>query len=177
VDDRPSRRTGEPCPRDGGRRAAELNYPLLLALDLSSDVGWALMRRYEPPRFGTKHLVGSYVERLGLYHEWLGPFIAQHKPDGISWEGAIKKPTDKVDKLVFLYGLIGITAGFRAAWKLPFVEVPITMAKKSLTGNSYADKDLMIACAMSILKLDVEDDHQADALAVGLVAYDNLWPK
>jgi Holliday junction resolvasome RuvABC endonuclease subunit len=157
--------------------AAQLKQPLLLALDLSTNVGWCLMRRYEAPKFGTAHLSGDYMSRLGQYHLWLASMLDEYRPNGIAWEGAIKKPTDTLDKLVFLYGLIGITAGFRVAYRLPYVEVPITMAKKVLTGNSYADKDLMIAKAMSTMNWEVEDDHQADAGAVGMVAYDNLWQK
>lgn len=159
------------------RDATQLKQPLLLALDLSSTVGWCLMRRHEVPKFGTLPLTGSIITRIGSYHQWLATMLDTVQPDGIAWEDLIKRPSDTVDKLKILYGLFGVTAGMAVARKLPCYQVLITSAKKALTGNSYADKDLMVHGAMSHMKWQVEDHHQADAGAVGLVAYDNLWQK
>ena len=63
--------------------------------------------------------------------------------------------------------LVAVRAGVRC------IEVPVPTAKKRICGTGRATKrDVMNA----VVKLGhlVEDDHQADAIAVALAAYDHL---
>ena len=175
VEPGPPERAGEHRQRDA--RTAELDYPLLLALDLSSHVGWGLLRRHETPRFGTHHLKGDVPTKLGLYAEWLDKMLDEHQPAGIAVERPILMPSDTVALLELLYGLVGISYGARWKRKLLCREIPIHDAKRALTGNGRATKEEMIHAAMGTMRWPVEDDHQADALAVGLCAYDSLWPR
>lgn len=53
------------------------------------------------------------------------------------------------------------------------IEVPVPTAKKRLCGNGRATKREMINAAVNLGHL-VEDDHQADAIAVALATYDHI---
>lgn len=150
------------------------------------------MRRYETPTFGTVDLEKHHTlhERLGHFDDWLEETCDREKPDGIAWEGARLMPHDKLLTLLLLYGLIAHAR--RIVWrrKLAWCEVPIPDVKAALLGNaqplpkglthserSKLAKDRMIHAASETMGWEVEDHHQADAGGVGLVAYDNLWPR
>jgi Holliday junction resolvasome RuvABC endonuclease subunit len=63
------------------------------------------------------------------------------------------------------------------AWTLqvPILSIPISTAKKTLTGNGRADKDAMVTAAKSRFPRFVISSHDiADAIAVGLAALDRI---
>jgi len=150
----------------------------LLALDLSSNVGHAILVRGRPPTFGTLQLFHpDRARRLGAFLVWLEEMYAVHGFDGIAWERPLLLRTDKVDKLEILYGLVGIAYAFAGKHDLPWREVTVQEAKHALTGKSNADKSEMLFAAVRVMGWKATNDHEADAGAVGLVAYDRLWPK
>jgi Holliday junction resolvasome RuvABC endonuclease subunit len=152
----------------------------LLALDLATNVGHAVMVRGRPPLLGTLKLEqegNDLARRLGRFTIWLDEMHAVHSFDAVAWERPIITPKDKVDKLEILYGLVGIAYGFAGMHGLPWREITIHEVKFALTGRSTGvEKVHMIAAAMK-LGWKVATDHEADAGAVGLVAYERLWPK
>lgn len=149
----------------------------LLAMDLSGDVGHAVMVRGRPPLLGTLRLVGDRAKQHGKFLEWIEDMHTVHCFDAVAWERPIITPHDKVDKLELLYGLVGVSYAFAGKHRLPWQEVGIAEAKFALTGKSKADKNEMLAAAMNSLNWKVATHHEADAGAVGLVAYERLWPK
>lgn len=151
--------------------------PKLLALDLSTDVGHAVMERGRPPLLGTLRLVGDRAMQHGRFLGWIEDMHMIHRFDAVAWERPIITPKDKVDKLELLYGLVGVAYAFVGRHSLPWCEVGIQEAKFALTGKSKADKVEMLAAAMNNLNWKVATHHEADAGAVGLCAYERLFPK
>lgn len=149
----------------------------LHALDLSSNVGSAVMERGRVPLFQTRRLLGDRAMMLGGFAMWLDEMHMVHGFDGVAWERPILTPKDKVDKLEILYGLVGIAYAFAGKHKLPWCEVTIQEVKQALTGRANADKDDMVAAAVSTFGWKVATDHEADAGGVGIHAMGILNPK
>jgi Holliday junction resolvasome RuvABC endonuclease subunit len=159
-------------------------HPLLLALDISKFVGWALMRRHEAPLFGTLNLerCATLDERLGRYQQWLQQMVLKHRVDGIAIESAILMPWDRVDQLLLLYGLAGITRSLAYNAGLPLKEVSVGDVKAVMGAPRFPKgtkksviKQAMVTAAYG-MGWEVLDHHQADAGGVGLCAYSQLWP-
>jgi Holliday junction resolvasome RuvABC endonuclease subunit len=157
----------------------------LLALDLSSNIGWALFRPGGPPRFGTlpygrtdSEEGTEHIARMcGQFGAWLDDFYAVERWDAIAWEAPFLKPGDKVGKIKILIGLVGIAFAFAGSPRhpMPYLEVQPKEIKKRLAGRQDADKaDMIKACWECGWK--VKSDHEADACGVGLVAYRRIWP-
>lgn len=151
--------------------------PKLLALDLSSNVGHAIVERGRAPMFGTLRLRGDRAQQCGTFLVWLEDMHAVHAFDGIAWERPLLLRTDNIDLLELLIGLVGIAYGIAGKHHLPYREVDVQQVKITLTGKKNASKDEMIAAAMTDLNWKVADDHQADAGSVGIHAYESMWPK
>ncbi len=165
----------------------------LKTLDLSTNVGHGYFAgRGIVPTFGTLKLEGPDLtfkcgQLLGfLYDEYdRQPF------DGLAWERPLLVPTDTVDKLELLYGLVGICYAFIGDVRsrgihLKWCEVTVDDAKLELCGTltkvvdgkrRKMDKDDMLYHARRTMGWRVTDHHQSDAGAVGLCAYSRLWPK
>lgn len=158
----------------------------LLATDLSSSVGWALLERGVPPTFGTERLPPALGEdqgaRFSRLHDWLGEMQGRHAFDALAYERPIlpRKAGDlatTMDTLTLLWGLCTVVRLYAHQQGMPCVACPVDQAKITLTGSKHAKKDDMVVAAMKTMNWTVEDDHQADAGAVGLWAYERLWPK
>lgn len=151
----------------------------LLALDLSSNVGHArLVRGAEPrpPRFGTLTLGGGLERKIGAFQIWLEDQYMVDPFDALAWERPLLLPTDNVNLLELLYGLVGICYGFVHKQKLAWREVSVEQVKITLTGNARATKREMVYAAMNVANWVVHNDHEADAGAVGVWAYEQIWP-
>lgn len=151
---------------------------LLGFLDLSTNVGHALVTRGQRPRFGTLVLEGPDLSwKLGQFRLWLDDWYAVHRFDALGWERPLLMPTDTVDLLELLYGLVGVTRSLAGVHRLPNIEVSVTDAKMALTGNGRATKEDMLHAARRGMGWRVDTHHEADAGAGGVVAYERLWPK
>jgi hypothetical protein len=150
----------------------------LLALDLSSNIGWALFTPGGPPRFGTLPYEGLGKPRIcGQFGDWLDDFYSVMPWQGLAWEAPFLKPGDKVAKIKILIGLVGIAFEFVGSRHhlMPHWEVQPKEVKKRMTGRQDADKvDVIKACWS--LGWKVATDHEADACGVGLIAYRRIWP-
>lgn len=152
--------------------------PCLLALDISGSVGHARLVRGSRPRFGTLKLEGPDLAwKLGQLLVWLEEQFAVDPFDALAWERPLITPTDTVDLLELLIGGAGLCYGFAGKHKLPWREVDVPTAKLALTGKAKADKDDMLYAARRVLNWEVRNHHEADAGAVGGVAYEQIFPK
>lgn len=151
----------------------------LLALDISSHVGWArLVASGGRPRFGTLKIEGPDLAwKLGQLSEWLDDQYMVDPFDGIAWERPLLTPTDTVDLLELLYGACGVVYAFAGRRRMPWCEVSVTDAKLALTGKAKATKEQMLHAARTTLNWRATTHHEADAGAVGVVAIGRLWPK
>lgn len=163
-----------------------MSVPRLLSLDLSTTCGWALMERGSPPTFGTEKLPpafgGEQGRRFARLYEWLSDMLALHSFDAIAYERPIlpRKSGDlatTMDTLTLLWGLCTVVQMFAHKAGMRCIACPVEQAKITLTGSRLAKKDQMVRAAMTDLNWKVADDHQADAGACGLWAYEQLWPK
>lgn len=156
----------------------------LLALDLSTNVGAAWFgERGQAPEFDTVKLEGELNLKLGQFQVWLEEQYAGDPFDALAWERPLLTPTDTVDLLELLYGLVGSCRSFIGRqWILnkiviPWREIDVPTAKLALTGKAKATKDEMLYAARRTLNWEVHNHHESDAGAVGVVAYESLFPK
>lgn len=164
----------------------------LLALDIATHVGHARMERGRVPVFGTLKLEGpDLTYKCGQFLEWLHDEYDREAFDGIAYENPILTPTDTVELIKLLVGLVGIVNGFIGSLRmrgihLAWTTVTVDDAKAELCGaltkmvgekRKKMDKDDMLYHARRTMNWSVTTHHEADAGAVGLVAYSRLWPK
>lgn len=152
-----------------------------LALDLSSNTGWALSTPDQkpvpsllemqaggkPPRpdSGVKVLGGtgaSQGQRFAALRSWLADFCIVQRPRFIVYEAAL--PAHKGAKAARLaLGLAATVECLAYERGIACYEANNATIKKHATGNGHADKQDMINKALS-LGWDVIDDNHADAL-------------
>jgi len=141
---------------------------IILALDLGTTTGWALMGRDGSIVSGTESFKPHRFEGGGMrflrFKRWLTEF---------------KQTSDGINAVYFeeVRRHLGVDAahaygGFMAhltAWcehhQIPYQGVPVGTIKKHVTGKGNASKDEMIA-AMKALGHSPSDDNEADALAL-----------
>lgn len=152
----------------------------LLALDLSGFVGFARIRqRGKKPTFGSFELEGPDLAwKLGQFSDWLDESFTVDPWTAMAWEAPLLMPTDKPELLKLLYGLVGVCYAFAGSrpHRMPWQEVAVPDVKKQMTGRSNAKKPEMIAAARKV-GFWVKNDHESDAIGVGVFAYDRLFPK
>lgn len=157
----------------------------LLALDTSTHVGWALFAHphrvvtfdtweLPPPVSANPFAMGS---RWHAFESWLDMMLIDHRPLVVAFEAPISPnmpfAKSNTTTMRLLHGLTVIVETVAARAGLRCIEVPNATAKSRLTGNQHAKKPAMIAAALE-LGHTVADDNQADAIGVGLVAYDHM---
>jgi Holliday junction resolvasome RuvABC endonuclease subunit len=162
---------------------------VLLGLDLSSNIGWALFDPSRPigrrARFGTLNYGKKddeegteHIARMcGQFSNWLDDLYAVERWDGIAWEAPFLKPGDKVDKIKILIGLVGICFAFAGSRRhpMPYLEVRPQEVKKRMTDRQDADKAAVQQACWSV-GWKVKSEHEADAAGVCLIAYRRIWP-
>lgn len=140
----------------------------VLALDLGTTTGWALMGRDGSIVSDTESFKPHRFEGGGMR------FLRFKR-----WLTEVKQSTDGIDAVYFeeVRRHLGVDAahaygGFMAhltAWcehhQIPYQGVPVGTIKKSATGKGNAGKDEMIA-AMKSRGHSPADDNEADALAL-----------
>lgn len=140
----------------------------ILALDLGTTTGWALMARDGSITSGTESFKPHRFEGGGMR------FLRFKR-----WLTEIKQTSDGIDAVYFeeVRRHLGVDAahaygGFMAqltAWcehhQIPYQGVPVGTIKKHATGKGNASKGEMIAAAKARGHLPA-DDNEADALAL-----------
>ena len=157
----------------------------VLALDCSTNVGWALFEGAGGPvRFSTwrapkSFLQAEYGRSFVALEEWLNDMISVHAPDVVAFEAPITpfagfvEQRSSLDIVRLLIGLATVVELVATRARLRCIEVPVPTAKKRVCGTGRATKRDMINAVVNLGHL-VEDDHQADAIAVALATYDHL---
>lgn len=155
----------------------------VLALDCSTNVGWALFPSpHAAPQFGTwraprAHLADNLGRSFVALEEFVSDSVKRYRPDVIAFEAPLtlfygnERAGPEIVRL--LIGMATVVELVATRSRLRCIEVPVPTAKKRLCGTAYANKRDMINAVVKLGHL-VEDDHQADAIAVALCAYDHL---
>lgn len=175
--------------------------PSLLGLDLSTRTGWAWWKHHEfRPVCGTEKLPkafdpADYAARTWPLMKWLEQFISDHKViEAIAYESpfipmAPLKPKDgesafntTMHTLRLQIALATTIETVAKKHRIRCVEVATQSAKVAMVGYGRKPKDdpkfdwkKAMLLGATRLGYAVADDHQADAIAVSLVAYEYLW--
>jgi crossover junction endodeoxyribonuclease RuvC len=140
----------------------------ILALDLSSRVGWACGPVDGEPHFGVK-VIGKPGESIGkfasLFDDWLADLITSEEPTIIVFESPILPRATRPETARKLMGLAWHTELVAHRREIECREVQIQSVKKFFAGNGRAGKAEMIAAARR-RGWKVTDDNIADALGM-----------
>lgn len=159
--------------------------PSVLGLDLASHTGFSVVSSLDgAPKFGwwdaPKEAKGVYQRRFSELMFWLEEMHEVHKFDAIGFEAPILLPHDKINTPRLLMGFTCVVETFaglmteRLGKKFPCREVSVQTVKRALTLNPYASKSDMKHAAIR-RGWAVADADQADAGAVGITVYANLY--
>lgn len=152
---------------------------IVLSLDLATRTGWCAARAGDPVRVGTNRLPSTGKDMgtfLNAHLDFMERAIINHRPDVVVYESPIlRSGNTQIATLRKLYSLAGVTEMACANHGLKVFEVHLQTAKAMLAGTGRAQKHEMIKAARR-RGVDVEDDNQADAFAVFLVAVKMLEP-
>jgi Holliday junction resolvasome RuvABC endonuclease subunit len=141
---------------------------LILALDLATRTGWAIVRDGRVIESGVQDFSKRRGESNGLLflraRKWLAGF---DRPDLVAYERAHFRGGAATEICV---GLQTRAQEQAAEWGVESAPVATGTLKAWAAGSGRADKAAMISWAASKLGRQPEDDNEADAVAVGLWA-------
>ena len=144
------------------------NAPAVIALDLGTKTGWAVLRggrvtsgtcEFKPGRFeggGMRFL--RFARWLDDLRELVGGTIG-----GIYFEEVRRHVA--TDAAHVYGGLLGTLTSWCEQHGVPYSGIPVATIKKAATGKGNADKAAMIA-AIRRVGFDPRDDNEADAIAL-----------
>ncbi len=154
----------------------------LLALDLSTHVGWAFFaHRKAAPLLGTWHAPrqphsNDFGPMFVAFEKWLALMVVDQRPHVLAFEAPIL-PRDlrRAHAIRMSYGFAALTEKVAAVARLRCVECHPSTVKVALAGDGRAKKKQMIAAAVR-RDFVVATEHEADACGVALVAFEHCEP-
>lgn len=144
----------------------------ILALDLGSQLGWAVRLHDGPIASGTLSFKPGRFEGGGMrylrFTKWLNE--SQNTMGGIAvvYFEEVRRHMG-VDAAHAYGGFLSHLTAWCEANGVPYLGVPVATIKKFATGKGNADKNAVIA-AIKAKGLNPQDDNEADALALLLWA-------
>ena len=145
-----------------------LQSPTVLAIDLGTQTGWALVSGFGSIRSGSRSFKLARDEAKGLpfwrFNRWLTELEEQVRGiDAVYYEAVF---AHKGSVAAHKYGAFeGQLLSWCAGRDIPVQGVAVGTIKKHATGVGYAGKQAVID-AMHALGFDPVDDNEADALAL-----------
>ncbi len=162
---------------------------IILALDLATRTGWAVVRDGRVVESGVQTFDKRRGESNGVLflraRKWLSEFgrpspaasaqgLLRARPDLVAYEQAHFRGGAATEICV---GLQTRAQEIAAEWGVESAPVPTSTLKKWATGVGRAEKPAMIAWAAGKIGRQPEDDNEADAIAVGLWAAEQFDPR
>lgn len=141
--------------------------PNILALDLGTTTGWALIQNgqihsgsqsFKPQRFD-----GGGMRYL-RFQRWLNELNQVENPIAMVVFEEVRRHVS-TDSAHAYGGFMATLTSWCEAQKIPYQGVPVGTIKKHATGKGNAGKEEMIAAARA-KGFNPTDDNQADALAL-----------
>lgn len=157
---------GTAAPVPAALKPANIN---ILALDLATQCGWAVMTRDGTFRSGSvrfdPRLLGSKGHRWLAFREWL--MATARESDGIQavYYEDVKQPFASNLAARAYCGFLAIVEAWAAINNIPLHGVGVGTVKKAWTGKGNASKSEMVAAARQ-RGIKVVDDNEADAVAI-----------
>lgn len=151
----------------------------ILALDLGSTTGWALVENGRVVGRGEQTFPGDRAHRLRAFREWLLGLLTWN-PDTVIFERPFCRGLHATRSL---WGMAGIVEEVVVHCAACLDIVPTTL-KKWATGSGKASKEEMINWASTSLSVagprfvsaKFLGEHEADAIILGLYAAENIEP-
>jgi Holliday junction resolvasome RuvABC endonuclease subunit len=160
----------------------------LLALDLSTHVGWAFFaHRKAAPLLDTWHAPersklarDDFGPMFVAFEKWLAQMLVDHSPDVVAFEAPILpslRTFQKQRAIRMSYGFAALTEKVVRECVLTTrcVECHPSTVKVALAGNGKATKRQMTSAAVR-RDFIVATEHEADACGVALVAFEHCEP-
>jgi Holliday junction resolvasome RuvABC endonuclease subunit len=158
----------------------------LLALDLSTHVGWAFFaHRKAKPLLDTWHAPDrakdardDFGPMFIEYEKWLAHMLAYHRPHVLAFEAPILPRTRVFQKqraIRMSYGFACLTEKVARLEHIRCVECHPSTVKVALAGHGKASKRQMTSAAVR-RDFIVATEHEADACGVALVAFEYCEP-
>jgi Holliday junction resolvasome RuvABC endonuclease subunit len=148
----------------------------ILAYDLATRTGWCVgdaLPGSERPAFGTHTLpstgedIGAFLDAaLRKYRQDVGVY----RPDLVVFECPVLPAETQIATLRKLYGLAGVVELLCRWTTIRCAEEHLGTIKKFVTGNGHATKAEVIFAVKTFGFAVGEDDNQADAIALWLLA-------
>lgn len=151
----------------------------ILALDLATQLGFAVGMPGSEPRYGTKVLpsTGEDIGRFGhAYDEWLSDMITLENPGLVVFEAPILAGQTTITTARKLGGLAWHTEFVCHRREVRCAEHHLQSVKKFFAGNGRASKEDMIAAARR-QGWDPKTDDAADALGLWSCAVHQVAPQ
>lgn len=147
--------------------------PTILALDLGTKTGWSLY--HDGHIFsGMKDLSTKRIEGGGMrylnFRKWLSSINGSRSIQEVYFE-EVNHCGWKNSSSVY-GGFMAILTSWCEEHNIPYEGVPVTTIKKFITGKGNAKKEAVIK-AIQAKGYDVEDDNEADAMALMLYIKEN----
>ena len=147
----------------------------ILALDIGSTIGWALVNS-GVEEFGERKLLGLRAERFMYLRSWFMDKLKQDPVDTVIFERPFSRGLHATRSL---WGMAGIIEEVALAESCACLDIVPSTIKKWGTGVGNAKKPEMIAAAEKLLTLtgwaDIHlGEHEADAIILGLYAAENI---
>lgn len=146
----------------------------ILALDLGTKMGWALLLQDGTIMSGTYPLTSTSKDGAGMvflrFKRWLDGMRKHLGADSSICYEAVKRHMG-TDAAHMFGGFFATLSTWCEMHKIPYEGVGVSEVKKHATGKGNASKDDVIT-AMRLKKHKPEDDNEADALAILYLAMD-----
>lgn len=158
--------------------------PAILTFDLGKDLGWSLLGR-PIPLFGTVKVVSQWSPLgacLLVLEDKLHKLILRHKPDQLAAATQFFDPRKaSTNSLIPLYTQFGILLMMAETMRLPISMIEESQAVRALLGAGMTpkgskNKKAAVMRALTGMGYDVQTDHEADALCVGMLAMGRALP-
>jgi Holliday junction resolvasome RuvABC endonuclease subunit len=147
----------------------------ILALDLGTNVGWAVRSigggvHHGVVKFKNQRYEGGGMQFVRFQH-WLGEILHKTQASRICYE-IVRRHLGT--QAAHCYGgfLAHMTAYCEGAL-IPYSYLEVPQIKQFMTGKGNANKKAMISAVQARGYPDVTDDNEADAIAILLCAEDN----
>jgi Holliday junction resolvasome RuvABC endonuclease subunit len=140
----------------------------ILALDLGTHTGWALLNLDGTITSGTEHFKPQRFEGGGMrflrFKRWLAELLTASGSINAVYFEEVRRHAG-VDAAHAYGGFMGHLTAWCELHNIPYQGVPVGTIKKHATGKGNAGKDDMISSARQ-RGHDPADDNEADALAL-----------
>lgn len=148
---------------------------MILALDCATKTGWALIKGGSVHESGTMDFSKKRGESNGImfirFRRWLSDMLKDAKPDMVVYEQT-GHSFKNASAMEIAFNLSGRAQEIADEHFIPYTTYTPTALKKFATGRGNADKKAMIEACYDRIGEEVSDDNEADAILLGLMAWE-----